>query len=62
MISSRDAPSGRLYEIVLKEIPMSVDLAQAVGHKFDPVEISYSEKDVSLYGLSIGAASDPIDV
>ncbi len=40
---------------------MSVDLAQALGYKFDPVEISYDEKDVSLYALSIGAASDPLD-
>ena len=38
---------------------MSVDLDQAVGYQFKPVTISYEEKDVSLYALSIGAATDP---
>lgn len=40
---------------------MSVDLAQALGHQFAPVTIAYTEKDVSLYGLSIGAAANPLD-
>ncbi len=40
---------------------MSVDLSQALGYEFEPVEISYTEKDVSLYALSIGAAADPLD-
>lgn len=33
----------------------------AVGHEFEPQTITYNERDVSLYALSVGAAADPLD-
>lgn len=38
-----------------------VDLDKALGHEFEPKEIIYTERDVSLYALSVGAATNPID-
>ena len=40
---------------------MSVDLEKALGYQFKPAAITYEEKDVSLYALSIGAATNPVD-
>ncbi|MCP4357127.1 MAG: 3-alpha,7-alpha,12-alpha-trihydroxy-5-beta-cholest-24-enoyl-CoA hydratase [Chloroflexi bacterium] len=40
---------------------MAVDLSKALGYCFEPAEFKYDEGDVSLYGLSIGAAADPTD-
>ncbi len=33
----------------------------AIGYEFAPVTTSYAEKDVSLYALAVGAASDALD-
>jgi (3R)-3-hydroxyacyl-CoA dehydrogenase / 3a,7a,12a-trihydroxy-5b-cholest-24-enoyl-CoA hydratase / enoyl-CoA hydratase 2 len=33
----------------------------AVGYEFEPATLSYSERDLSLYALAIGAAADPVD-
>ncbi|MFO7663584.1 MAG: MaoC/PaaZ C-terminal domain-containing protein [Chloroflexota bacterium] len=33
----------------------------AVGYEFEPAIIAYNERDLSLYALSIGAATDPLD-
>jgi 3-hydroxyacyl-CoA dehydrogenase/3a,7a,12a-trihydroxy-5b-cholest-24-enoyl-CoA hydratase len=38
-----------------------VDLDKALGFEFEPTELSYDERDVSLYALSVGAATDPLD-
>lgn len=38
-----------------------VDLDQALGYEFEPKTLSYTERDVSLYALSVGAATDPLD-
>jgi 3-hydroxyacyl-CoA dehydrogenase/3a,7a,12a-trihydroxy-5b-cholest-24-enoyl-CoA hydratase len=40
---------------------MSIDISKVVGYQFKPVETRYTERDVSLYALSIGAAADPLD-
>lgn len=40
---------------------MSVDVAKALGYRFKPVQTTYTERDVSLYALAIGAAADPLD-
>lgn len=40
---------------------MSVDVTKAVGYRFKPAEFKYDERDVSLYGLAIGAAANPVD-
>lgn len=44
-------------------MPMNeyVDLEKALGFAFEPVDYSYTERDVSLYALSVGAATDPVD-
>jgi 3-hydroxyacyl-CoA dehydrogenase/3a,7a,12a-trihydroxy-5b-cholest-24-enoyl-CoA hydratase len=39
----------------------AVDLDQALSYEFEPKALSYSERDASLYALSIGAAADPLD-
>lgn len=33
-----------------------------VGHEFTPATVTYTGRDLSLYALSIGAATDPIDL
>ncbi len=33
----------------------------AIGHEFEPKTLTYDEKDLSLYALSVGAAADPLD-
>ncbi len=38
-----------------------VDLDQALGYQFKPTEYSYTERDASLYALSVGAAVDAVD-
>ncbi|MCA9929979.1 MAG: MaoC family dehydratase N-terminal domain-containing protein [Anaerolineales bacterium] len=40
---------------------MSIDVEKVLGHQFEPKDFVYSERDVSLYALSVGAAADPID-
>jgi 3-hydroxyacyl-CoA dehydrogenase/3a,7a,12a-trihydroxy-5b-cholest-24-enoyl-CoA hydratase len=39
----------------------NVDLDKALGHKFTPSKITYTEKEVSLYALAIGEGTDPLD-
>ncbi len=38
-----------------------VDLDKALGFEFEPKPLTYTERDVSLYALSVGAAEDPLD-
>jgi len=38
-----------------------IDVDEALGYEFEPVENSYSEKDLSLYALGVGAATNPTD-
>ncbi|MCB8943468.1 MAG: SDR family NAD(P)-dependent oxidoreductase [Ardenticatenaceae bacterium] len=38
-----------------------VDVAKAMSYQFTPEVYSYTERDVSLYALSVGAAKDPLD-
>ena len=38
-----------------------IDPEQAIGYQFQPTEYSYSEQEVSLYALSVGAATDAVD-
>jgi len=40
---------------------MSVDVSKVLGYQFKPAEFKYDERDVSLYGLSIGIGTDPMD-
>jgi len=40
---------------------MSIDVNQALNHQFTPTQSIFTERDTSLYALSIGAASDPTD-
>ena len=40
---------------------MSFDVSQVQGYQFEPAEFKYDERDVSLYGLSIGIGIDPVD-
>lgn len=39
----------------------NVDPSKVLGFKFNDLTSEYSEKDVALYALSIGAARDPLD-
>ncbi len=41
---------------------MSLDVNQALNYQFTPTQSSYTERDTSLYALSIGASADPTDV
>jgi len=38
-----------------------VDLEQAVNFKFLPTEYTYTKREVGLYALAVGAATDPVD-
>jgi 3-hydroxyacyl-CoA dehydrogenase/3a,7a,12a-trihydroxy-5b-cholest-24-enoyl-CoA hydratase len=38
-----------------------VDPTQIVGYAFAPTTYSYTERDVSLYALGVGAGADPLD-
>lgn len=38
-----------------------VNLDQVLGYEFEPKEFRYTERDISLYALSVGAAQDPLD-
>ena len=38
-----------------------VNLDKALGFEFKPKTYTYTERDVSLYALSVGAAADPLD-
>lgn len=40
---------------------MTIDLERVLGHQLAPRQYSYDERDVSLYALSVGAGSDPLD-
>ncbi len=40
---------------------MSVDVQKALSHKFRPKDFVYTERDVSLYGLSVGVGANPLD-
>ncbi len=40
---------------------MSIDLAQVLGYEYKSADYVYTERDVSLYALSVGAAADPVD-
>lgn len=38
-----------------------IDVDQVVGREFEPQTFTYSERDVSVYALGIGAATDALD-
>ncbi len=38
-----------------------IDLEKVLGHEYKPAKYVYTERDVSLYALSVGAAADPMD-
>ncbi len=38
-----------------------IDLEKVLGHEYKPADYAYTERDVSLYALSVGAAADPVD-
>lgn len=40
---------------------MSVDVERLLAHEFAPITFSYTERDVALYALSVGAPADPLD-
>ncbi len=40
----------------------SLDLGKVIGYEFKRVASQYDEKDASLYALSIGAATDAVDI
>lgn len=39
----------------------AVDLGKALAYEFEPKDVVYTERDASLYALSVGAAADPLD-
>ncbi|MCA9663075.1 MAG: SDR family NAD(P)-dependent oxidoreductase, partial [Myxococcales bacterium] len=38
-----------------------IDVDLALGHEAAPIESSYTEQDLALYALGVGAATDPLD-
>lgn len=40
---------------------LAVDLPVILNHQFQPITMTYNERDVSLYALGIGAPADPLD-
>lgn len=41
--------------------PAAVDLDQILNYEFEPLQFGYTERDVSLYALGVGAPADPLD-
>ena len=39
----------------------AVDLDQILSYEFEPFQFRYTERDVSLYALGVGAPADPLD-
>eukprot|EP00455_Lapot_gusevi_P037804 TRINITY_DN423_c0_g1_i1.p1 TRINITY_DN423_c0_g1~~TRINITY_DN423_c0_g1_i1.p1 ORF type:complete len:752 (-),score=268.99 TRINITY_DN423_c0_g1_i1:137-2392(-) len=39
----------------------SVDVSRALGHVFPALPFTYTERDVALYALGVGAAANPLD-
>lgn len=42
-------------------IEKKFDVSRIVGHKFEPFTFSYTERDVSLYALAVGAPANALD-
>lgn len=40
---------------------MTINVDQILGYEYKPAGFVYTERDVSLYALSVGAAADPLD-
>lgn len=40
---------------------MGLDLEKVLGYEYEPADFVYTERDVSLYALSVGAPADPLD-
>ncbi|HRI67476.1 MAG TPA: SDR family NAD(P)-dependent oxidoreductase [Polyangium sp.] len=38
-----------------------IDVDQALGYQFPDVRTNYEERDLAIYGLSVGAAENPLD-
>ncbi|MCS6914578.1 MAG: SDR family NAD(P)-dependent oxidoreductase [Myxococcales bacterium] len=38
-----------------------IDVDEALGYEFPPLESSYTERDLALYALGVGAGADPLD-
>jgi (3R)-3-hydroxyacyl-CoA dehydrogenase / 3a,7a,12a-trihydroxy-5b-cholest-24-enoyl-CoA hydratase / enoyl-CoA hydratase 2 len=38
-----------------------IDVDAALGYEFPPLSTSYTERDLSLYALGVGAGTDPLD-
>jgi len=38
-----------------------IDVDKALGYEFPPLDSTYTERDLALYGLAVGAGSDPLD-
>lgn len=41
--------------------PTAVDINQILGYEFEPFQFRYTERDVSLYALGVGAPADPLN-
>lgn len=39
----------------------SVDVTKAIGYKYEPYTVSFSNNDAILYALSIGFSQDPLN-
>jgi 3-hydroxyacyl-CoA dehydrogenase/3a,7a,12a-trihydroxy-5b-cholest-24-enoyl-CoA hydratase len=39
-----------------------IDVDAALGYEFPPLSTSYTERDLALYALGVGAGTDPLDV
>jgi 3-hydroxyacyl-CoA dehydrogenase/3a,7a,12a-trihydroxy-5b-cholest-24-enoyl-CoA hydratase len=39
-----------------------IDVDAALGYEFPPLSTSYTERDLSLYALGVGAGTDPLDL
>jgi (3R)-3-hydroxyacyl-CoA dehydrogenase / 3a,7a,12a-trihydroxy-5b-cholest-24-enoyl-CoA hydratase / enoyl-CoA hydratase 2 len=49
-------------EQIAKEATQISGPLSAVGFEFEPAIFTYTERDLSLYALSVGAAADPLDM
>ncbi|MBK9263333.1 MAG: SDR family NAD(P)-dependent oxidoreductase [Polyangiaceae bacterium] len=38
-----------------------IDVDEALGYEYPPIHSSYDERDLAIYGLSVGAAENPLD-
>lgn len=61
MRAANAAPPAEANDDRKQPSPAGEGPLSAIGYQFKPATVTYTEKDLSLYALAVGAAVDPLD-